>query len=676
VEWLPARGKEDRWYRPAEVCAVFQDYLFESQALFLDLPREVQNRSTHLLGALSLKTNPEPRLVVNHLLHSSEIKKSVNVQVYQFLENNVSDPALSQLRGKACLLTPDGTYVEPSHCFWGEHGFGRWRFRLGPDFRTYPKLLDTLGVREAPTWKDAIDVSKEISAEFAHGHTRLSDDAKDVYYRCWVMLDEALRKEGGVRPEIESLSESRVILSPQGILYEPERIFFEDHAGLAGKFGDYLRNHIIPRDQNTWRAMAVAGVRRLSEVVNTQLAECTDPVDDNSLRDLLMERETQIRRIVDIEEDQSQGFDCSWLGRCKVRGSSLLKVIHEFIGFGKSRVSEPEDVRALFVKDEETLYVMMRDGEYPWPSIAREIASVLCPDSEPGRIASAIKEVLSAKSETEARQSLDELGFASLDKGKEAEIVEGEVIPSLGGETSIPSEGGEGSQMDVEEAIAALLGSGAPTPTPLPPGLAGQEPARPGGAASGKGQEKDQRPQVGTGGDGHPGPDGKGTKREGDSRPGYAVLRSYVMPEREDDGVGTDGEAHERRSEVDQAGIDRVMEFERDHGRNPEEMPPKHKGYDIESISGEGEIERYIEVKSLSGAWNGADAGLTRPQFDRATLERDRYWLYVVERAPEDDFRIYCIQDPAGKANRFMFDPGWIQVAEEAGDSNEGAPVP
>lgn len=664
IEWLPARGRADCWFRPTDLYAVFQDYLFESQARFLDFPRDLQSRSTTLISVLSIKTSPEPDLVVEHLILCSQKHKPINNQVYQFLENNVSDRSLDKLKGKECLLTPDGKYVEPSRCFWGEHGFGRWRFRLGKDFRAYSKVLEKLGIKETPTWRDALIVLKEISENSPGKHTRLNDEARAVYHRCWVMLDEGLRCEGEVQYKINSLSQTQIILSPQGILYEPDKMFFEDHAGLSKKFGESIANHVIPRDQNTWRAMEAAGVRRLSEVVNTILVECEDPVEDSFLRERLIERKTQILRILDLEEDQGNEFDRTFLGRCQVMRSSVLRVVHEFVGFASPRRSMPEDVRALFIKEHEILYVLMNDGEYPWPSIAREIASALCPDMEPGRIASAIKEVLSAKSETEARESLDELGFASLDKGKDAEIVEGEVIPTLGGEESIPSESGEEPPMGVKDALAALLGSDSPTPTPLPPDLSGQEPARPGGATSGKGQEKDQKAHVGTGGDGHPGPDGKGTKKEGDSRPGYAVLRSYVMPEREGDGAGTDGEAHERRSEVDQAGIDRVMEFERDHGRNPEEMPPKHTGYDIESKRREGEIERYIEVKSLSGAWKGADAGLTRPQFDRATTEKVRYWLYVVERALGDDFGIHCIQDPAGKANRFMFDPGWIQVAE------------
>jgi hypothetical protein len=104
--------------------------------------------------------------------------------------------------------------------------------------------------------------------------------------------------------------------------------------------------------------------------------------------------------------------------------------------------------------------------------------------------------------------------------------------------------------------------------------------------------------------------------------------------------------------------------------REPNEKPPMYPGYDVESANQVGVIERFIEVKSLSGDWRDADAGMTKTQFEKAVELGDRYWLYIVERAQQDDFQIHCIQDPAGKANRFMFDPGWKLVATGPTDGN------
>jgi len=93
-------------------------------------------------------------------------------------------------------------------------------------------------------------------------------------------------------------------------------------------------------------------------------------------------------------------------------------------------------------------------------------------------------------------------------------------------------------------------------------------------------------------------------------------------------------------------------------------MPHKNPGYDIESRDASGKVIRYIEVKSLSGRWRNTYAVLSRPQFDKAIDLGDAFWLYVVENAESDQFAIHPIQNPALKANRFMFDDGWRATSE------------
>ncbi|MBI2480519.1 MAG: DUF3883 domain-containing protein [Planctomycetia bacterium] len=232
------------------------------------------------------------------------------------------------------------------------------------------------------------------------------------------------------------------------------------------------------------------------------------------------------------------------------------------------------------------------------------------------------------------------------------------------------------------DAIQSLLGTAATGQTPLPGELDrpdGPTSSRPGSrtgtqstSATPRDDDVDDGDERGDDGNGQtpsPGPRPRGVRR------GRAVLRSYVMPDRPDDGSPKDEDGQAHRTETDQAGVNRVLEYERLAGRTPREMPHTHEGYDVESSKDGVKIERFIEVKSLSGDWNDGYAVLTNPQFDKATELRDRYWLYVVERAQHDDSRLHCIQDPAGKANRFMFDSGWRQVAEEPIDEDEAEAV-
>jgi hypothetical protein len=108
----------------------------------------------------------------------------------------------------------------------------------------------------------------------------------------------------------------------------------------------------------------------------------------------------------------------------------------------------------------------------------------------------------------------------------------------------------------------------------------------------------------------------------------------------------------------------RVLQFEESAGRLPSEMPHNHPGYDIESCSKVGAVERYIEVKSLKGDWDTYGRGLSRSQFIKAQELKNRYWLYVVERAEQDNFRISRIQNPAGRVGEFLYDDGWRDLAE------------
>lgn len=67
----------------------------------------------------------------------------------------------------------------------------------------------------------------------------------------------------------------------------------------------------------------------------------------------------------------------------------------------------------------------------------------------------------------------------------------------------------------------------------------------------------------------------------------------------------------------------------------------------------------------MTGTLNDRPIGISRTQFEWAKKHRDRFWLYVVERARTSDARVVRIQDPVGKAKTFTFDHGWRAVASD-----------
>jgi hypothetical protein len=109
--------------------------------------------------------------------------------------------------------------------------------------------------------------------------------------------------------------------------------------------------------------------------------------------------------------------------------------------------------------------------------------------------------------------------------------------------------------------------------------------------------------------------------------------------------------------------IERVMQYEKKEGRSPERKPRNYPGYDIESRDASGNI-RYIEVKGLADDWGTRGIALTDKQFQTAQEKKDQYWLYIVERATQENYKIYRIHDPANKVNQFFYDDSWKQVAE------------
>jgi hypothetical protein len=82
-------------------------------------------------------------------------------------------------------------------------------------------------------------------------------------------------------------------------------------------------------------------------------------------------------------------------------------------------------------------------------------------------------------------------------------------------------------------------------------------------------------------------------------------------------------------AEIEAIGMQVAMQYEREHGRNPEDVSAENLGYDIRSTSPAGEV-RYIEVKAR--ATTGAIV-LTPNEWLMAQRLGNEYWLYIVENA-------------------------------------------
>jgi len=97
----------------------------------------------------------------------------------------------------------------------------------------------------------------------------------------------------------------------------------------------------------------------------------------------------------------------------------------------------------------------------------------------------------------------------------------------------------------------------------------------------------------------------------------------------------------DRKRQVEEAGMAEAMRYEREHGREPQDVSEEGRGFDIKSTGG-GET-RFIEVKGFTET---GPLELTPHEWQIAHRLGDAYWLYAVENALTEP-KLIPIQNPA-----------------------------
>lgn len=115
-----------------------------------------------------------------------------------------------------------------------------------------------------------------------------------------------------------------------------------------------------------------------------------------------------------------------------------------------------------------------------------------------------------------------------------------------------------------------------------------------------------------------------------------------------------DPKKRKERMAVENKAINLILKEE----PNLKRTPKNNRGFDLFETR-KGKRIRWIEVKSMKGAWDGTHASLTRAQVEEALKRKDAYWLYVVEKVWNKSYTITRIQNPMKYANQFRFNYGW-----------------
>lgn len=151
---------------------------------------------------------------------------------------------------------------------------------------------------------------------------------------------------------------------------------------------------------------------------------------------------------------------------------------------------------------------------------------------------------------------------------------------------------------------------------------------------------------------------GSGAVNQPTGRREFVTYVKVVPDEADED---PDGLTYQARMSLEEKAIAFILSKEPSLQRTPANNP----GFDLYEADPDGQEIRWVEVKAMSGTFDNRPATLTKTQFEFAQKRQNACWLYVVENAGDPaQSRIVKIQNPAGKAQTFTFDSGWVHLAE------------
>jgi hypothetical protein len=644
--WLPLRRHGRA--RPGAVLPTNARQLYGAQGDELGLPAEMQGRFFRQLTWLGMPSEPPVAMIVAHVKHCAENDLEMNQDVYRVLSNNAEATAVRSLRGTACVYVGGGRFVPPATAFWRPSPFGRWGATLPEAWLPYKPFFDVIGVKQDPGPPEVAAVLRSILDEY---HTdRLDERAAEVVHGCWATLSE-LVEHPDATSTLAVLGHVRSTLDPRGLLARPDQLYFEDSRALHKRFPQ-LAHNVIPRVHGTWHALTQAGVRRVEELIKAKLID-VDAYEDTDLPERIADRTGALHRVFDDEDVLDH------LREITVMRAPTLRVTFRAELFGHPFEVGPDTIDAIYLPDDGALYYS--DGASA-RALARELARAIAPDEDPGPLAMRLEPILSAQSSDDAHAALDDYGIAKLN------VLDHEV------EWAPTAEVGDLSRQVDEDQDSDDAGSD--TAPSASASASASEPDRTGTEDSENPSPDPDKERGGGGGTGSGesgGGNASGDRKRKETSTGakgprtgrQTRLRSYVVETDEDEGdIGTVGDEAPDLSPIDLAGVKRVLAYERACGREPNEKAHSNAGFDVESRDKRGGLVRRIEIKSTGGQWSVAGVMVSRRQHHQAVADGDLFWLYVVENAQDDNFRIYRIQNPASRIDYFGFDGGWKAVAE------------
>jgi hypothetical protein len=682
---LPATGQDSRWFAPEQLYAHFREKAFFSQANILDLKNN-QKLNTDLLNELSIKRSPKSNLVVDHLVHCIEHKIAVDQMVYQELDARIKgkeEPPgwLAVLKGERCIYLADlQKYVRPNQVYFTQPNLGSYAYLVPDNYQKYRDLFKSLGVKDQPEAKDYIDFVIDIVEKHFIARSQLSTEDSELYNRCMVQISQASL-------ELTDQDRERLTTAPSimNVEYAPQyssNILLDDSEWIKEVFpSEQLAQFLCKPDPSLWAFFESLGVERLSRNTTRSLTgtkgaeEKLEPEQQD-----MLERIDLFERLLHDKSKEVRKIFCNLVQNIVLVSYDSIKVETTVSGLDQA-VLQKEATTTVFLDEAASKLLLERPlGRNYLLSIFKEILLSLMPDEPTPAIMplAALFDGVMKMDVTEAPSYLKDLGIPELGStrtnNEEIDLRSSEI-----GEIGEVEEDAEGEDDHVDTVSTTKIQSDQQSAktsvtTTERPGHkeagAGSTPTEPkvSGSTTSKTPHKRTSSEEKVAGT-RKSPTNR-PKRDKERKALNKKLISYVKQKIEE-GEEPAKIDIEYRLDVENASRERVCAYEKDRGRNPQEMPQTHPGYDILSRRiGEEGIDRYIEVKATSGEWNAVGVSLSSKQFQEAQHLGEKYWLYVVEWAFDDaSARIHPIQNPATKIDSYQFDHGWrAAISDEKSD--------
>lgn len=694
---------EDRLYSPAQLYPRRLGHLVAARCPLQAFPKEPSSAMADALGFP--RTASEADVIANFDAVVSAWEGGLGAEVlarslpeiYRYFGEVKEPSALAELRAhyenRPCIWSSGSrAFFEASRVFTSRaSGLAPFAVMVRVEDPGVHAGFEALGMRDVPEIADYEAYLESLGDE---GDT-ISEDSVSRAVKVLRWASQVASQEGTKLPDLLVVTES-------GVLIRASRAFVPDAPWYEGKLDTDavpLLHRDVPRE-----VAELTGMASLSESVYPELTELLasdNPDFTDSVRDLhdavrSNEFARGLHRLVVAEHGFDRGADKKWVSELSVRA---VESLHTTLWLGQPnegiQIGSGEDEYYFDPSDSPPVVYLSESAGTLAPTFLAEAVNqnLDTPLSNVGYV-----EKMMTAPPDEVMFLLDRLRVPPLaeqaeegfDEGPAEEVVferspnvsvrDGQEVslgqPQTPAETPPPDDEGEQVPPPAPLHSEPTTSAGPHTVTTRLP--EGDHSPRSGGDHRGTSsalppavnEKEDWRREAK--GDGS----SRASRRPSSTRPS-GRRRSYVTPagsQNGNDEFTFDG--RERRLEVGDAAVERVIDYERGRGLKPQEMGHWNEGYDVESYSPEGTLERHIEVKGLAGAWGDGGVPLSRKQFKFGRQHPDTFWLYVVEWAENPDrSTIYTFKDPVRYVQEFRFDAGWKAVADGVSGPEQNSQV-